>query len=360
MNFIFRVFLNILSLISILIINIIIFYKKKNKKKILFVYLPHLKKKKNYYSKIFNKIENNFIIYSTLNLSISSNFYTIKPSYLKFIMGVDFFFSDYVVDKFTPRSKRVYIHHDIYDTPLVSRNKEKELSKRLLRYNFILIPSVKSLKVFKLLFKKYKKKPKILILGEYPKLTSLLKKNIFLRKKGKPTIVIAPSGFYGIPKLSIKDHLQKIIIELLKIDIQIILRPHPSNRNHKIVKVIENKFKKINNFKIDISDDYSKIYSKSSLLITDYSGTAYTYAMYTLNPVIFISLNKNYINKLNYNSLNYFKDRKKIGLILNNYSKITEKVKYILKIKKKISNNINNIKKTYFINSNSNNNLYLN
>lgn len=91
MNFIFRVFLNILSLISILIINIIIFYKKKNKKKILFVYLPHLKKKKNYYSKIFNKIENNFIIYSTLNLSISSNFYTIKPSYLKFIMGVDFF-----------------------------------------------------------------------------------------------------------------------------------------------------------------------------------------------------------------------------------------------------------------------------
>ncbi len=336
MNFILRVFLNILSLINILIINVIIFIKKKNKKKILYVYLPNLKKKKNYYDKIFKKIENNFIIYSTINLSISSNFYTVKPSYLKFIMGVDFFFSDYVVDKFTPRSKKVYIHHDIYDTPLVSRNKEKELSKRLLRYNFILIPSLKSIKVFELLFKNYKKKPKILILGEYPKLTSLLKKNIVLKKKGKPTIVIAPSGFYGIPKLSIKDDLQKIIIELLKMDIEIILRPHPSNRNHKIVKAIKDKFKTINNFKIDISEDYSKIYSKSSLLITDYSGTAYTYAMYTLNPVIFISLNKKYIDQLSYNKLNYFKDRKKIGLILNNFDKIAEKIKNILKNKKKL------------------------
>ena len=185
MNFIFRVFLNILSLISILIINIIIFYKKKNKKKILFVYLPHLKKKKNYYSKIFNKIENNFIIYSTLNLSISSNFYTIKPSYLKFIMGVDFFFSDYVVDKFTPRSKRVYIHHDIYDTPLVSRNKEKELSKRLLRYNFILIPSVKSLKVFKLLFKNYKKKTKNFNSRGVSQTDIFIKKKYFLKKERK-------------------------------------------------------------------------------------------------------------------------------------------------------------------------------
>ena len=36
------------------------------------------------------------------------------------------------------------------------------------------------------------------------------------------------------------------------------------------------------------------------------------------NPVIFFSVNEKYINKEKYDRLNYFKDRKTIGLIANN------------------------------------------
>ena len=35
-------------------------------------------------------------------------------------------------------------------------------------------------------------------------------------------------------------------------------------------------------------------------MITDYSGTAYTYSMITLNPVVFFSINEKYIHKLKY------------------------------------------------------------
>ena len=90
--------------------------------------------------------------------------------------------------------------------------------------------------------------------------------------------------------------------------LNIIFRPHPSNLNSFKVKEINNLFKKNKKFKLDKSIDYSKVYNSSLCLITDISGTAYTYAFLTKRPVIFFREYKKSLEK-KYEKLNYFRDK---------------------------------------------------
>ena len=132
----------------------------------------------------------------------------------------------------------------------------------------------------------------------------------------------------------------------------VVFRPHPSNLNSNIVDRIENKFSKYKNFNIDKSKNYLNTYSNSFLMITDLSGTAYTYSFLTLNPVLFFSISEDVLKKNSYNSLNYFKDRKKIGYIVNHENKL---IKLIQKSKFRNSDRLNfihnNIKKMNINNS---------
>ena len=43
-------------------------------------------------------------------------------------------------DHFSNKSKKVYIHHDIYDTPLTKKSNYKTLIKKFQNYDLILIP----------------------------------------------------------------------------------------------------------------------------------------------------------------------------------------------------------------------------
>ena len=90
------------------------------------------------------------------------------------------------------------------------------------------------------------------------------------------------------------------------------------------------------NFKLDISENYFNIYSNSKCLITDTSGTAFTYAFLTKKPVIFFSKNEKLINELGYNKLSYFIDREKIGVITNDLNEISNAIKNIKFIEEKI------------------------
>ena len=65
-------------------------------------------------------------------------------------------------------------------------------------------------------------------------------------------------------------------------------------------------------------------------LITDISGTAYTYAFLTNKPVIFFSKNEKLINELGYGKLSYFEDRNKIGAIIKNSNEILEIINFKL------------------------------
>jgi hypothetical protein len=101
--------------------------------------------------------------------------------------------------------------------------------------------------------------------------------------------------------------------------------------NHKLIKKINQRFKNDDNFFLDISNSYLESYSKSFILITDFSGTAYTYSFSQNKPVIFFSYNENEIIKKELSKLNYFIDRKKIGYIVNNFTVLNQKLKKIQK-----------------------------
>ena len=160
------------------------------------------------------------------------------------------------------------------------------------------------------------------------------------------SIVIAPTNPIAFEKLSMFNYLEELIdILLTNIESKIIFRPYPSNRKEKKVIEIEKKFNKNPNFNLDISDNYSNIYLKSYCLITDLSGTAYTYAFLTKKPVIFFSKNEKLINNLEYNKLAYFKDREKVGIVIENASEIISAIKNIKFIERKTKNSIDLLEK---------------
>ena len=64
-------------------------------------------------------------------------------------------------DFFTSNSKRIYIHHDIYDTPLIDKKKEKNLNLRLSKYDYILLASNITKQIFLKLFEKNEKKTNV-------------------------------------------------------------------------------------------------------------------------------------------------------------------------------------------------------
>ena len=70
-------------------------------------------------------------------------------------------------------------------------------------------------------------------------------------------------------------------------------------------------------------------------MIADHSDTAYMFAFLTMCPVVFYSNDnlENFINSkedqvksYNYKNLNYFINRDKIGMIINDLSSISEKI----------------------------------
>ena len=295
--------------------------------------------------------ENYSIIYGhEANKNIGKKYFYIKQGYLKFILNIDLFISNNVCDIFTKNSIRIYMHHDIYDTPLVSSKKEKELFQRLMKYDYLFLPNRRSKIMFQNFFKKYNfdfknKIPRLMETG-YPKLDSLKENSQLYKSTNNNSIVIAPTNLSAFEKLSMFNYLDELIdILLTNIESKIIFRPHPSNRKEKKVIEIEQKFNKNPKFNLDISDNYLNIYLKSYCLITDLSGTAYTYAFLTKKPVIFLSKNEKLINNLGYNKLAYFEDREKIGIVIQNLSEIVYTIKNIKFIEKEIKNSIDLLEK---------------
>ena len=81
-----------------------------------------------YIQSFLNKLQKKYSIIYTHESKVfkKKGYFYISQWYLKFIFGVDFFISSYVCDHFTSFSKKIYIHHDIYDTPISSKSKKKE------------------------------------------------------------------------------------------------------------------------------------------------------------------------------------------------------------------------------------------
>ncbi len=71
---------------------------------------------------MFNQIRKDYkVIYGiqpekNFKISVKKSFF-IKQGLLKWLLNIDIFISQNVCDVFTNKSKRIYIHHCVYDTP---------------------------------------------------------------------------------------------------------------------------------------------------------------------------------------------------------------------------------------------------
>jgi hypothetical protein len=234
---------------------------------------------------------------------------------------------------------------------MVNKNLERKIFLSLSKMHFIFLSSKTVVDYFKSKFEKYvsnqSRIPNLINTG-YLKLDNVIA-NLKKNKNHNNTILIAPTYSLQMKQFNLTKSLNNIIQNLTKLDHKVIYRPHPldltDKGNNEFVKYISKKFSKSKNFSVDLSTSYLKSYSEAKLLITDFSGTAYTFAYSTLKPVIFFSKNENKFKKNKDSKLSYFKDRNKIGLISTNIKSLVKNVYKISKNQKKITRKIFRLRK---------------
>ena len=336
------------SLINLIYLNFILLL---NKKKNYFFYHP--KKELTlihtyYFEDLFNKFSKDYkVLYGHIcDRTVGKDYFYIKERFLRYLFNVDFFLSNNICDNFTKKSLKIYFHHNIYDDPWVSSEKERTMCNRLIKYDLIFVASEKSQLKVSEMFKKYdfKNIPKIIETG-YVKLDYVLKNFKNEIDAQKEAILIAPTEFEGFPELSIKDKIKNIVEILLRsTNKKVILRPHPRNRRHKTFIQIKNEYLNNDRFIFDDSENYIKTYTRSDLMITDMSGTAYTFAFISLRPIIFFSISEDHLKQNNYNSYSFYKNRENVGKIIFKENDLINTIDYLMLNRIEFKNKIKNLR----------------
>ena len=351
----------IISLIKTILSLIKIFLKiRNNKNKTIFFYFPV----KAYYQNIIdinerlnrNKKLNLFLIYNDSSYEIlknNKNSYFLDINYLKFIpfsnfflKRVNLFISSYVNYVFLPESKNIYICHDIADSPMVNANLEKKIFLSLGKLHYIFLSSSTVVEYFRSKFVEFGHNvnniPELINTG-YLKLDKVMNE-LKKIKNTKSHILLAPTFSGQMKNYNMSSKLDTVIDNILRSGEKIIFRPHPldltTNGKIKDIHKIVEKYNINSNFFYDNSHSYMDSYSKAKILITDFSGTAYTFAYATLRPVVFFSKNENKFSKSKIADLFYYQDRSSVGLVCQN---INQLLKSIVKINAKKEYNKNKI-----------------
>ena len=199
------------SFVSFVQINKLI---KKNSKKVIFFYFPRREltlKDIEYINDLFSDLKKKYlIIFGHKNYKIRlRNFYYLNERFIKYLNNTDLFISNYICDLFPRDTKKIYIHHSLYDTPLTGKKNEKNTIQRLKKYNYIFLSSKKIVKSFKKIFKINDKNVKIIPTG-YPRLDYFDR----LKVGEKKTIIIAPIDSIGFDVSSL---LNNNLIDTIKI-----------------------------------------------------------------------------------------------------------------------------------------------
>jgi CDP-glycerol glycerophosphotransferase (TagB/SpsB family) len=358
--------LTLLNIIKIFLISFVKSHKEKSSR-FVFFYFPVRAYQENIVglANMLDKDSNIYVylIYNSFtaeDLKSKKNSLFIDLNYLRFVPFSNFFLSkinllisSYVIYTFLPNTKNIYISHDIYDTPMVNKEIEKNHFIFLSKLDYIFVSSDIVKQYFENSFREYiksrkiKKKAKIINTG-YLKLdyvSNKLKKN----SNVKFLILIAPTASNHYKKINLSSHLFKMIQFLIKNNYKIIYRPHPMDLtkkgNNLLTQNIIEKFKNFTNFTFDTSTSYLDSYLKSDVLLTDFSGTAYTYAFSKEKPVIFYSNNKDHKLMNDLKSLYYFKDRNKVGYVVDNFNDLNKKLKKIKRNSNILKVQIKNIRK---------------
>jgi len=167
-----------------------------------------------------------------------------------------------------------------------------------------------------------------------------------------PTILMHDKEFVDSLSLQNGEYIIRTLLNNFK-DYDIIFRPHPKTRDYnagvEYLDIILKKFSKHTNFIYDDSKYYIETFSRTKLLISDFSSTPITYAYSTLNPVL--SLSSDGFNKHYQKVFNEKQDiREKFGLVLNHTKELVKNVKYLLDNRKQYKNKIKKHRKEQVFN----------
>ena len=253
---------------------------------------------------------------------------------------VDLFICATYAHDLPKNSKKVYFMHDIHDSPV---SKEEDVLKMISEYDYHFAPSPSVLERVKIQITKAKdegylkeEKEICLIQGGYIKLDQNLK--LFEKyKKEEKVLIHAPTVIDAdiADCACLPQHSEKVIEALLENfpDYKVIFRPHPHTAKTAPSLRIAEKHKNNPRFIFDDNGSfYMSNYAKSALMITDFSGTAFTYAFTTLRPVIFFSHNENTFQK-KFDDHKFVQDRHKIGVVAQNINELIKNIRLLLKEK---------------------------
>lgn len=197
-------------------------------------------------------------------------------------------------------------------------------------YDYILCAGPHHFKSFKMWAQKNRKlRGKTLIPAGYPKLDrTIAKQRKYEIKNDKFTVLYAPTHVYEVNEdlVSLRKYGAKIIDVLIHAGYNVIFRPHPVSLNdidRELVESIEKKHLANPAFILDRSKDYFESYAKADAMITDLSGTGFTFSLAFLKPTVFFSANPEAEEGL---IGIQFSDREKIGGLVRNTADLIMKI----------------------------------
>lgn len=303
----------------------------------------------------FEKLDNSFSVENGL------------IGYFEFLDLIIYPALDLVLPK-TP--KKLYMLHDIYDSPTghaeapIKCNKTGELKVSpffgILDYAFLPSASVmpKGSVADKL------QKNICYIPGGYFKLDGNIKRFQEYAENNVDSIIYAPTVINNIFR---KHHSQSIYgVEIVRAllnnfsEYNIIFRPHPHSISNPHTIEIVNEFQDHPRFVFDNNpSDYIQNYSRSKLMVTDISGTAFTYAFTTLRPVVFFSVDEKNV-EADMGGVSYFRDRSKIGSVVESIDELVHRVTEYLTNYKDATKSVEEFRKVSVFNVESSEDYFMN
>lgn len=250
------------------------------------------------------------------------------------------------------KARKIFFVHDIYDSPYSDAVNMDAFLRYMLKCDYLFLPSNCLLERYKQLISSVRgesSKRVGLIPGGYIKLDRNLE-YFDKHKQDTKTIIYAPTitnvRMGGMGDVTSIEHGDKIVEAVLNhfSNYNLIFRPHPHALHTAVVQNIVKKHSSHPRFMLDDNPSfYMDNYSKSALMITDMSGTAYTYCFTTLRPVIFFSHNDNKAKK-RWKGIKYLEDRSKVGYIANDIDEMTDKIRLLLAAKNEFSSKIKKLR----------------
>ncbi len=173
-----------------------------------------------------------------------------------------------------------------------------------------------------------------LIPAGYPKLDLMLEAiSPKIRTTGADvTAVYAPTHVIAANEslASLRRHGERIVETLLAGGYRVIFRPHPISfvdQDRPLVERIAAAHADNPKFSLDQSKDYSRTYGAADFMVTDLSGTGFTFSLTFTRPCIFFAADE--AAELGLNGAQ-FEDRQRIGAVVRSYAQLIEKAAELL------------------------------